>query len=138
VELSFEDLTFGSGDKDDYSLEPKDELKDKHSLFLFTSYGGKLNVGEILKKAEQCGSLKSNNFRDKQCFGFIQYNTPEAVEKALVDLNNVDVDGFKINVEKCVKITPGRDPRTHESKSEFKKFYISVKESSFPTEARKT
>jgi len=128
VELSFEDLTFGSDqDKDDESLEPKDELKHKNALFLFTSYGGKLNVVEVLKKAEQCGSLKSNNFRDKQCFGFIQYNTPEAVEKAIVDLNNVEVDGFKINVEKCVKITPGRDPRTHESKSEFKNFTLVLK-----------
>lgn len=114
-ELSFEDLTFGEDEN-----EQKDQV-DKHSFFISTSYGGKLNVPMLLKIVEEkCGPLKQNSFREKQSFGFIQFKEQEAADKAIEQLNNLDVDGFSIAVEKCIKITPGRDPRTHESTSEFK------------------
>jgi hypothetical protein len=53
-------------------------------VFVTTTYGGKLNVPAILKIAEQFGPVKLNNFRDKQSFGFIQFDSQEV--RSLLDL----------------------------------------------------
>jgi len=135
VELSFEDLTFG-GDKED-ELESSAKERENNVIFVTTSYGGKLNVPIILKLVEQYGTILLNNFREKQSFGFIQLDSVEAVEKSIINLNNIEIDGFKINFERINKITPGRDPRTHESTSEFKNTTLVLKNLPFQLKQEK-
>jgi hypothetical protein len=54
------------------------DLVDKHSFFVSTTYGGKINVPMLLKIAEEkCGPLKQSSFREKQCFGFLQFKEQE-------------------------------------------------------------
>jgi len=120
VELSFEDLTFG-GEDDQNQLQEKDQENQKNVVFVSTTYGGKIHVPALIKLAEEkCGALKLNNFREKQSFGFLQFKEAEGADKAIEYLNNAEVEGYKLAAERCTKITPGRDPRTHEIDSEFK------------------
>lgn len=45
----------------------------KNVILVFTSYGGKINPPAIIAVAETYGKIKTQNFREKQCFGFIQF-----------------------------------------------------------------
>jgi len=144
-DLSFEALTFGQDSvsksasqatsrlvtevqkisTDDFiedveiSIDGESEIA-KNVILVFTSYGGKINPQAITSVAESCGKMKTQNFREKQCFGFIQFEEEDAVEKALQKFAGVDIDGSLIYAERCNKLTPGRDPRTHELNSDYK------------------
>lgn len=146
-DLSFDDITFGEdrGDltheKDDDELKnhsKENEEPEKNVLFISAlSYGDKLNSTQVIKAAEAYGALKAHNFREKQSFGFLQFVDSDAYEKAVEKLNNLDVDGTKIVAEKCLRITPGRDPRTHEANSEFKNSTLVLKNLPFQLKQEK-
>jgi len=146
-DLSFESLTFG----DDKSQDDDDDLKDKkisefkeseepekNVLFISAaSYSDKINSISVIKFAETFGELKNHNFRDKQSFGFVQFADDQAYERAVEKMNDMDVEGTRVFVEKCIRITPGRDPRTHEANSEFKNSTLVLKNLPFQLKQEK-
>jgi len=147
-DLSFESLTFGD-DKpndirdDDDEKKLSDQFKEseepeKNVLFISAaSYSDKLNSTAVIKLAEIIGDLKAHNFREKQSFGFVQFIDSEAYDKAVEKLSDVEVDGTRIFAEKCPRITPGRDPRTHESNSAFKTATLVLKNLPFQLKQEK-
>eukprot|EP01114_Cavostelium_apophysatum_P021619 TRINITY_DN7596_c0_g1_i1.p1 TRINITY_DN7596_c0_g1~~TRINITY_DN7596_c0_g1_i1.p1 ORF type:complete len:445 (-),score=112.81 TRINITY_DN7596_c0_g1_i1:718-2052(-) len=151
-ELSFESLTFGDDkshhfahdekDSDDSHLKASEykesEEPEKNVLFVSaTSYSDKLNHNALIKLAEELGGLKVHNFRDKQSFGFLQFADNDSYERALEKLNNSDLEGTRLIVEKTHRITPGRDPRTHEANSEFKNSTLVLKNLPFQLKQEK-
>ena len=45
-----------------------------------SDFGEKINFSVILKLAEECGPIKTHNYKEKQSFGFIQFETSEVRE----------------------------------------------------------
>lgn len=150
-ELSFESLTFGDdkhqefnhaskdGD-DDLESQKKAESEEPMSNVIFvaaTSYSDKLNANALVKFAEELGGLKVANFREKQSFGFLQFTDNDSYEKALEKINTTEVDGTRLIAEKTARITPGRDPRTHEANSEFKNSTLVLKNLPFQLKQEK-
>eukprot|EP01116_Phalansterium_solitarium_P012359 TRINITY_DN2856_c0_g1_i2.p1 TRINITY_DN2856_c0_g1~~TRINITY_DN2856_c0_g1_i2.p1 ORF type:complete len:540 (-),score=222.73 TRINITY_DN2856_c0_g1_i2:270-1889(-) len=139
VDLSFEALTFGGDDAPPKKPQKKDKFKkvvepedsgepEKNCILVVTNkFGDKLNFPVLLKTVEFIGPLKTHNFRDKQSFGFLQYESDEHYEKALEFIRDLEVDGIKVTAEKCARVTPGRDPRTHDAGSEFKNTTLVLK-----------
>jgi len=125
-DLSFEALTFGVSERDKrrtekYIEDIEEDQESKNVILVYTSYGGKINPVEIISFAQRNGGKVINfNFREKQCFGFLQFEEDASVEKALEVMNNAVIEGTQINVERCLSITAGRDPRTHNSDSDYK------------------
>jgi len=150
-DLDFESVTFGEDDKsqDFKTYRSNEDQKNKqdyevdeepaHNVLFISaaSYSDKLNSNAVIKLAESIGNLKKHNFRDKQSFGFLQFNDSDTYEKAIEKLNDVEVDGTKVFVERCSRITPGRDPRTHEANSEFKNSTLVLKNLPFQLKQEK-
>jgi len=144
-ELSFESLTFGGdgGDDDREENESFDKSEgtgeeEKYVMFISAEdYNDKLNPQTVMKIAEAFGPLKTTNFREKQSFGFLQFNEEVAYEKALEKLNGLELDGTRLSVERVRRITPGRDPRTHNPNSEFKTATLVLKNLPFQLKQEK-
>jgi len=150
LELDFADITFG-GESDvsfnrlngtpsktpekERKEEREDEKKDdidvnKHVLLVSTSYGGALNWNAVLRRVQEFNLLsdeQSHSFKDKQCFGFLAFTDADGLEKAAEKLKNFEVDGCRLHVERTNRVTPGRDPRTHDSDSEYKNTTLVLK-----------
>jgi len=154
LELDFADITFGGDSdaqrgvtltpvktpekakKEEREEEKKEEFSDKNVLLVSTSYGAALNWASVLRRVdEEFGSAAhqssqaslSHSFKEKQCFGFLQFNETEVAERALEKLNNLEIDGARIHLERTHRVTPGRDPRTHEADSEYKNTTLVLK-----------
>jgi len=140
VELSFEDLTFGTEDdsKEPDIKDEDDDKEDKNVLLVSTVHGGKLNIDYLIQFCTNNQLvLKQHSYRDKQSFAFLQFGETQLYSKACDLLNNLEVDGFKITVEACKKIRPGKDPRTHEFTSEFKNSTLVLKNLPFQLKQEK-
>jgi len=132
------DQEFNSASSSSDAIPSKVASGSSNVLLVYTSYGAKLNSAAVISFAEQhCGKVKVHNFREKQCFGFLQFDEEEGVEKALQKLNNVEIDGSIMNGERCQEITPGRDPRTHDFKSEYKNSTLVLKNLPFQLKLEK-
>lgn len=59
------------------------------------------------------------------------------MRSAIEDLNGTVVEGAKLQIEHCDKITPGRDPRTHNANSEFKNVTLVLKNLPFQLKQEK-
>eukprot|EP01119_Soliformovum_irregulare_P025790 TRINITY_DN9642_c0_g1_i1.p1 TRINITY_DN9642_c0_g1~~TRINITY_DN9642_c0_g1_i1.p1 ORF type:complete len:474 (+),score=111.94 TRINITY_DN9642_c0_g1_i1:24-1424(+) len=132
VDLSFEDLTFGTDDQavpkedKDVSNTAEEEPEIEDNVILVASAGGGKAVcpfdAVVKALSEKLGeeSLKHKSYREKQPFGFIQLSDAQTMEKAIEFLNDFEVDGAKISAEVTAKVTAGRDPRTHDFNSDYK------------------
>lgn len=146
-DLSFESLTFGDDKSNDFredgankeklNAEESEEPQQNVLFISAASYSDKLNSAAVIKYVEGLGELKSHNFRDKQSFGFVQFADDQAYERAIEKINEVEVDGTRIFAEKCTRITPGRDPRTHEANSDFKNSTLVLKNLPFQLKQEK-
>ncbi|PRP81807.1 hypothetical protein PROFUN_10796 [Planoprotostelium fungivorum] len=139
-DLSFEALTFGASerdkkrtDKDQYQIEQDDTEEEVHEassnvILVYTSYGGKINPIQIIEFAQANGGKVVNfNFREKQCFGFLQFEDDGSIDRVLDALNDSVIEGTQVNAERCHAITAGRDPRTHNSDSDYKNSTLVLK-----------
>jgi hypothetical protein len=111
-----------------------------------------------------CGPVKVHSFRDKQSFGFVQFSDAEVsllvcLFWCLLSFSHVKPpfersktsrlmgrrflvrfsfgNIFMITAETCSAITPGRDPRTHDAKSEFKNATLVLKNLPFQLKQEK-
>lgn len=135
LELSFDDLFGGTpetGESQQESSQP-----EKNVVLITTSFNGRLNFAQLLRTAEKIGPLKNHSFKEKQTFGFIQFRNDDSPQKFIKKLHNTEMDGFKLCVEPWDKITPGRDPRTHESNSEYKNSILVLKNLPFQLQKEK-
>jgi len=143
-ELSFDELTFGgdaekgSLDHDDnYENEPSKE-DEKYVIFVSAEdFNNKLSQQAVIKYAESFGPLKATNFREKQSFGFVQFMDEQTHEKAVEKMNGAEIEGTRVTADRCNRITPGRDPRTHNPNSEFKTATLVLKNLPFQLKQEK-
>eukprot|EP01132_Coremiostelium_polycephalum_P001321 gene1321-1667_t len=89
---------------------PKSDKSDRHAVLISTK-GDKINLAILLKQLEECGPVRAHHFRERQNFGFVQFLDSESADNAIEKLNNRDIDGQMILVERIKRITPGKDPR---------------------------
>jgi len=141
-ELSFESLTFGGDDnrEENESFDNSEGSGEDEKYVMFLSaedYNDKLNPQTVMKIAEACGPLKTTNFREKQSFGFLQFTDEVSYEKAIEKFGGLELDGTKISVERVNRITPGRDPRTHDPNSDFKTATLVLKNLPFQLKQEK-
>jgi len=158
--LSFEALTFGEREtKRNTSTNEEDESNEsvqtslessalqleaandsENVVLITTEYTGSLPFTSVLKQVEQqvgATKIKQHNFKEKQTFAFVQMTDPQSVEKLIEKLHNFDLEGSKLTVERCGKITPGRDPRTHDFNSDFKNATLVLKNLPFQLKQEK-
>ncbi|GAM17030.1 hypothetical protein SAMD00019534_002050 [Acytostelium subglobosum LB1] len=101
------DLTADAKAKD---KRTRSEKSDRHAV-LISSRGDRFNLGLLLKQLEECGPVRAHHFRDRQNFGFVQFLDSESADNAIDRLNNKEIDGQLLQVERIKRITPGKDPR---------------------------
>jgi RNA recognition motif-containing protein len=86
--------------------------KEKLCLFVYSCNGKKLNWPTIIAALDE-GVAESREyyFKENHMFGFIQFQKPESVSKAIEILANSEIDGVHLDAERCLRASPGKDPK---------------------------
>jgi RNA recognition motif-containing protein len=87
--------------------------KEKLSIFIYSCNAKKLRWNSIIQLIDdRIREPREFYYRENQCFGFIQFQQTDVASKAVELLNDIDVGGSILGVERCTRGCPGRDDTT--------------------------
>mmetsp|Transcript_6480 Transcript_6480/g.9776 ORF Transcript_6480/g.9776 Transcript_6480/m.9776 type:complete len:469 (-) Transcript_6480:20-1426(-) len=87
--------------------------KEKLSIFVYSCNTKKLPWNNIIQLVDdRIKEPREYYYRENKCFGFVQFQQTEVASKACELLNDTEVGGALLGVERCTRGNPGSDSAT--------------------------